>query len=90
MLEAMGAGLPIVASRLPAHSDLLQNGTLGCIVDSRNALVCALDDLVEPNANHALGSSAKAWVKQEIGSWEDAALRYQKAYQDLVFGNYRS
>lgn len=84
MIEAMAAGLPIIASDLPAHRDLLQDGALGHLVDSRQALLSALDELASPMANRAQGDRASVWVRQEIGSWQDAAQRYCLAYRDLL------
>lgn len=84
MIEAMAAGLPIIASSLPAHRDLLQDGALGHLVDSRQALAIALDELASPVTSHAQGACASGWVRQEIGSWQDAAERYCLAYRDLL------
>lgn len=84
MIEAMAAGLPIIASSLPAHRDLLQDGTLGHLVDSRQELAIALDELASPVTSHAQGARASGWVRQEIGSWQDAAQRYCLAYRDLL------
>jgi glycosyltransferase involved in cell wall biosynthesis len=84
MIEAMAAGLPIIASSLPAHRDLLQDGALGHLVDSRQALAIALDELSSPVTSHAQGERASGWVRQEIGSWQDAAERYCLAYRDLL------
>lgn len=84
MIEAMAAGLPIIASSLPAHRDLLQDGALGHLVDSRQALMSALDEMACPAANRSQGARVAAWVRQEIGTWQDAAQRYCLAYRDLL------
>ncbi|KAB2928401.1 MAG: glycosyltransferase family 4 protein [Dechloromonas sp.] len=84
MIEAMAAGLPIIASDLPAHRDLLQEGALGRLVDSQQGLVRALNEFACPVANCAQGERAAAWVQQEIGTWRDAAQRYGQAYRDLL------
>lgn len=84
MLEAMAAGLPIVASRLPAHDDLLSHRETGWLTDTQEDFVAALDWLSEPVHNEALGLRAKVWAKQHIGTWDDCAQRYVTAYQTLL------
>lgn len=84
MLEAMAAGLPVIASDLPAHRDVIRNGETGYLVDSREALGTALDRLADPRHNAALGGSAHRWVRERIGTWDDCAARYVAAYHDLL------
>ncbi len=84
MIEAMAAGLPIVASNLPAHSDLLDQGRLGRLVGSANELRLALEELEVPQFNLNAGEAARKWIIENIGSWDDCAARYVKAYEDLL------
>lgn len=84
MLEAMAAGLPIVASRLPAHDDLLRHRQTGWLTDTQQDFVEGLDWLSEPAHNEALGQQARAWAKRHIGTWDDCAQRYVAAYQTLL------
>jgi glycosyltransferase involved in cell wall biosynthesis len=84
MLEAMAAGLPIIASRLPAHADLVQHGRTGWLCDTASDLDTALAALEDPAANRAAGESARAWVTREIGTWDDCAARYAKLYRILM------
>ncbi|MGA9827509.1 MAG: glycosyltransferase, partial [Rhodanobacteraceae bacterium] len=55
MLEAMAAGLPIIASRISAHEDLLQHATTGWLCDGADDVGDALDALHEETANRELG-----------------------------------
>jgi glycosyltransferase involved in cell wall biosynthesis len=49
MIEAMAAGLPVIASHLPAHADLIRDAKTGWLVDSRDeATGERLDDLEDP------------------------------------------
>jgi hypothetical protein len=83
MLEAMAAGLPIVASRLPAHDDLLAGGAGGVLCESREATLAALDALAKPLSNRALGLGGRARVRADIGTWDDCASRYVAIYREL-------
>lgn len=81
LLEAMAAGLPVVASGLPAHRDLIRSGETGVLVDSRLEFEAALRDLEFPAANQSLGLAAREWIRNTIGTWDDCAARYHAAYQ---------
>lgn len=81
LLEAMAASLPVVASGLPAHRDLIRSGETGALVDSRLEFEAALRDLESPVANQSLGLAAREWIKNTMGTWDDCAARYHAAYQ---------
>ena len=83
MLEAMAAGLPIIASTLPAHREIIQNGKTGILVDSSQELRSALDFLSDTSNNDAMGRAARAWGSAEIGTCDDCAERYAAVYRDL-------
>lgn len=83
MIEAMAAGLPIVASNLPAHSDLLDHGRLGRLVGAADELCIALDELEISDVNLSFGKAARQWIVENIGTWDDCAARYVRAYEDL-------
>jgi glycosyltransferase involved in cell wall biosynthesis len=84
MLEAMAAGLPIIASRLPAHADLIRDGENGRICDTPAEVGLALDSLDDMAVNAAMGQRAREWVKAEIGTWDDCAGRYVALYRGLL------
>ena len=83
MLDAMAAGLPVIASDLPAHGDFIQHDKTGLLVQDRKELSQALDRLDDMEINHAIGKEASLWVKQNIGDWDDCAARYIDLYQEL-------
>jgi glycosyltransferase involved in cell wall biosynthesis len=84
MLEAMAAGLPIIASRLPAHIDLIRDGENGRICDDLDDVGRALDSLDDINVNTLMGARAREWVGTEIGTWDDCAGRYAALYRTLL------
>lgn len=84
MLEAMAAGLPVLASSLPAHRDMVQHGQTGWLVAARDELVQGLDWLEVTEHNQQTGQAARQWIKDSIGTWDDCASRYATAYQDLL------
>lgn len=84
MLESMAAGLPVIASDLSAHRDIVQHQKTGWIVTSRDDLVRALAWLEEPAHHLETGEAARAWVKDEIGTWDDCASRYAVLYKKLL------
>lgn len=84
MLEAMAAGLPVLASNLPAHADLLQHRQTGWLTSSRDDLSQGLDWLEDPVNNQTTGQVARQWVKDEVGTWDDCAGHYAAAYKNLL------
>lgn len=84
MLEAMASGLPVLASSLPAHCDMVQHRQTGWLAADRHALVEGLSWLEDPPHNQQAGHAARQWVKDTIGTWDDCAGRYATAYRDLL------
>lgn len=84
MLEAMAAGLPIIASPLTAHLDIIKDGETGLIVHSREELRTALGKLSGPEENTRIGVNAQSWVRTHLGTWDDCAQRYVNAYKFLT------
>ena len=87
MIEAMAAGLPVIASRIPAHADLIHHGETGWLVDSRDELAGALDQAEADGTADVVGNRARGWVRDEIGTWDDCATRCLAAYRDLLGRN---
>jgi hypothetical protein len=84
MLEAMAAGLPVLASVLPAHRDMVRHRETGWLAASRDDLCHGLEWMEGPLNNQAAGQAARHWIKQSIGTWNDCAGRYAAAYKDLL------
>ncbi len=84
MLEAMAAGLPIIASDMPAHLDIIQHRLNGWIVSNPQDLKEAMSFFDNSEAIKQVGESARSWILKNIGTWDDCAERYITAYQDLL------
>ncbi len=84
MLEAMAASLPIVASRMPAHADIVTDGATGVLCDTPMDYANALGMLERPDDNMRFGDAARARVTREIGTWDDCAGRYAAIYGQLL------
>ena len=84
MLEAMAAGLPVLASQLPAHCDMVQHRETGWIAENAHSVAEGLAWLELPTHNQRTGKAASEFVRATVGTWADCAERYARAYRDLV------
>lgn len=84
MLEAMASSLPVIASNLSAHCDIILHRQTGWLVDSVDEFREALTMLEKPGLNQETGKAARTWIKANIGTWDDCAGRYASAYQRLL------
>ena len=84
MLEAMAAGLPIIASNMPAHAGIVFDGETGLLCDSVGDYGSALDKLEDAATNRRQGDNARLWAAREIGTWDDCANRYAQMYDRLL------
>ena len=87
ILEAMAAGLPVVASDIPAHLDIIRHQKTGWIATSAIEFKEAVNSLSDVETNHTIGNEARRWVEDNIGTWHDCANRYIHAYHDLLGTN---
>lgn len=84
LLETMAAGMPVIASRIPAHEELILPGVQGYLVDSREALRDALASLRDPGTHRNLGRNCRDAIRAEYGTWEDCLGRYRHLYGKLL------
>jgi glycosyltransferase involved in cell wall biosynthesis len=84
LLEALAAGLPIIASDIDAHRDLLQPEQVGLLVSSPEAFTHALVELEDNGANGALSAAARAMARRTFGTWSDCADRYLDIYRAVT------
>lgn len=84
MLEAMASGLPIIASRMPAHETVVGDGVTGKLCDSIDQYSSAIEELERPEINASLGLAARQRVTETCGTWDDCASRYVDIYRRLL------
>jgi glycosyltransferase involved in cell wall biosynthesis len=86
LLEGMGAGRPIVASRVAGIPDVIDDGRHGLLIPERDAaaLAAAIGRLLADRAlAERLGAAARRRVLEEL-TWDIAAERFERAYQKAL------
>lgn len=84
MLEAMAAGVPIIASRIPAHENFIKHQKTGWLTSSEADLEVAINWLSKFDNHKYVAQSACQWVTSEVGTWSDCADRYLDLYKKLL------
>jgi glycosyltransferase involved in cell wall biosynthesis len=85
VLEAMGSGLPVIASRVAGNIDLVLNGETGylCDLQSSSEFVGALQQLIDDPARAAqFGAAGRARVSKEF-SWDNIAQQYAALFETV-------
>ena len=86
MAEAMGAGLPIIATRVGALPEFIEDGVTGTLVPPGNipALYRAiLEKLENPVRAQSLANTGRKTVRQRF-SWDQAAREMTEIYQAVL------
>lgn len=83
MIEAMAAGLPVIASNIPAHADLIRHGETGWLVANRAELLEVLVAAETPERVARVENNAKQYIAHGIGTWDGCAQRYIAAYRQM-------
>lgn len=86
VLEAMAAGLPVIASRLPAHEGIIRHMQTGWLVSGRDDFAAGLRALADPQRNAGIGEAARGQLRATVGTWDDCAARYVTLYRRLLDG----
>jgi len=84
MLEAMASGLPIIASRMPAHATVVVDRETGLLCDSSDNYGAAIEALEHADSNRRYGTAARERALAEMGTWDDCAARYRRIHVRLM------
>lgn len=84
MLEAMAAGLPVLASQNPAHVDLVSHRGTGWICNEIAGFEAGLSFIEDPGNNRSMGDRAREEARRRFGDWDDCAARYAVLYDELL------
>ncbi len=85
LLDAMAAGLPVVATEISGNRDVVRNGESGYLVPARNveAMAAAMTRvLTDPGLAMRFREKSRS-VAQDY-SWDNAARQYLALYSELV------
>ncbi len=86
ILEAMGASLPVVATRVGGVPEAVEDGVTGVLVPPRDAPALAratIGVLTDPARAAAFGAAGRRRVEQEF-SLSRMVARYEQVYIDMV------
>jgi glycosyltransferase involved in cell wall biosynthesis len=81
-LEAMGVGVPVLASDIGGHAELVADGVTGLLfkTESQDSLVTqAVRLAVEPGLRQHLTHNARRFIEAER-TWDRVVARYRPAY----------
>ena len=87
VLEAMAAGVPVVASDIGGVRELLGNNERGLLFPAGDVaqLARCINIVVEdPDLGCRLANSASQWLQEQGLTWERAAQRYAELYDQVI------
>ena len=84
LLETLAAGMPVIASKLSAHEEVITQDEHGYLVSSAIEFQQAIDRVSDP-ANHSrLSGHCRSTSLAEYGTWNDCLGRYLALYGMLI------
>jgi phosphatidyl-myo-inositol alpha-mannosyltransferase len=85
LVEAMAAGLPVVASDIPGYREVVRDGVEGLLVppSDPSRVAAAMSRLLEePELARRMGEAGRARARRY--SWENVAREVEGAYQEAI------
>ncbi len=84
ILEYMGAGKPIVASRLPWIEEILEDGKNALLFSSEEEMQAGIEKLLsDSKLREKMGKENRKKAEKDY-SWEHVAKEYIKVYKDII------
>jgi glycosyltransferase involved in cell wall biosynthesis len=86
ILEAMGASLPVIATRVGGNPEAVEDGVTGLLVPPRDSPALAratIGVLADPARASALGAAGRRRVEQEF-TLSRMVARYEQVYAEMV------
>lgn len=87
VLEAMAAGLPVIASNIAGVDELIQHGVNGLLFEPGDIpqLVDHLSYLTQHHeARERLGSAGRRFIVENQLTWSETGQRYYDLYQEVI------
>lgn len=84
ILEAMASGLPIIASDIDAHCNLLGDTGGGQLINSAVNFARAVNILADKDVHLRACTDAREFIMRVHGTWDDCGDRYAKLYTTLM------
>lgn len=89
VMEAMASGLPVVASDIPPHHELIQHGRTGFLAADPESMAQFAGELVrDPRLRSEIGESGRRFVREHLTA-DLCTKAYLDLYQSVVNGNGR-
>jgi glycosyltransferase involved in cell wall biosynthesis len=86
LLEAMACGLPVVATEIGGHKDVISNGVNGFLVPPKNPQIMA-ETILKLLEDHGLmekvGKEARKTIEKYY-TWEKIADNFEAVYEDVL------
>jgi glycosyltransferase involved in cell wall biosynthesis len=92
ILEAFASGLPVIASRVPANLEIVDDGNNGLLFkpqDSKELAEKITFLLNNQNIRNKLGEEGRKFIQKNELTWENTAKKYIKIYNNLLSGEMR-
>jgi glycosyltransferase involved in cell wall biosynthesis len=90
VVEALAGGLPVISTDLEGVQGMVKNGETGWLiaVDDADALAAVLDRAVADRIElQRCGERARAFARNQIGTWSDTARCYEALFQTALATN---
>jgi glycosyltransferase involved in cell wall biosynthesis len=89
LVQAMGIGLPVIASDIPSHREIIKDGFTGLLYPTRNVHILSskIEQLLDNKClREVLGRNAKLFVKEKIDI-KSVVEEYSRIYHEILVKN---